>query len=231
EQLERALALGAGEEVLRRALDVALDGEQTARADVLAGQLLASDPGSSAAMIARARALASAGDAGGARAMYRAALERGADGRAHRGLAELALADDDAPAAAAEALAALRLYPGDSRARALLEEARRRELGGDREAGDVRAAFAALERLIAARPELATSSGEVARAAADFERPLLVTVMGEFSSGKSSFVNAFIGADVAPTGITPTTATINVVRYGRERGGRIVYLDDTSEAV
>ena len=46
--------------------------------------------------------------------------------------------------------------------------------------------------------------------------------MGEFSSGKSSFVNAFIGADVAPTGITPTTATINVVRYGRERGGRII---------
>jgi GTP-binding protein EngB required for normal cell division len=46
--------------------------------------------------------------------------------------------------------------------------------------------------------------------------------MGEFSSGKSSFVNAFIGAEVAPTGITPTTATINVVRYGRERGGRII---------
>ncbi len=46
--------------------------------------------------------------------------------------------------------------------------------------------------------------------------------MGEFSSGKSSFVNAFIGADVAPTGITPTTATINVVRYGRERGGRVI---------
>ncbi|MBA3542680.1 MAG: dynamin family protein, partial [Deltaproteobacteria bacterium] len=58
--------------------------------------------------------------------------------------------------------------------------------------------------------------------------PLLVTVMGEFSSGKSSFVNAFIGADVAPTGITPTTATINVVRYGRERGGRIVTRDGTT---
>jgi len=49
--------------------------------------------------------------------------------------------------------------------------------------------------------------------------------MGEFSSGKSSFVNAFIGADVAPTGITPTTATINVVRYGRERGGRVIRRD------
>jgi hypothetical protein len=30
---------------------------------------------------------------------------------------------------------------------------------------------------------------------------------------------------VAPTGITPTTATINVVRYGRERGGRIISRD------
>jgi GTP-binding protein EngB required for normal cell division len=52
--------------------------------------------------------------------------------------------------------------------------------------------------------------------------------MGEFSSGKSSFVNAFIGADVAPTGITPTTATINVVRYGRERGGRVLAADGTA---
>jgi tetratricopeptide (TPR) repeat protein len=230
EHLELALALGAGDDVLRRALDVALDGERTARADALAGQVLATDPSASAAMIARARALASAGDAGAARAMYRAALERGADARAHRGLAELALAEGDAPAAAAEALTALRLSPADSRARDLLDEARRRELGGGGEGG-VRDAFAGLERLIAARPELATLSGDVARAAADFERPLLVTVMGEFSSGKSSFVNAFIGSDVAPTGITPTTATINVVRYGRERGGRIVYLDDTTEAV
>src|SRR5262249_21372154 len=32
----------------------------------------------------------------------------------------------------------------------------------------------------------------------------------------------------APTGITPTTATINVVRYGRERGGRIISRDGTT---
>src|SRR5262249_17453438 len=44
-------------------------------------------------------------------------------------------------------------------------------------------------------------------------------------SGKSSFVNAFIGHDVAPTGITPTTATINVVKYSAEKGGRIVARD------
>jgi tetratricopeptide (TPR) repeat protein/GTP-binding protein EngB required for normal cell division len=82
-------------------------------------------------------------------------------------------------------------------------------------------------RLAQARSELADLAGQAARAAADFDQPLLVTVMGEFSSGKSSFVNAFIGDEVAPTGITPTTATINIVKYGRERGGRILYRDGT----
>jgi len=44
------------------------------------------------------------------------------------------------------------------------------------------------------------------------ERFYLV-VLGEFNHGKSSFVNALLGADVLPTGITPTTATINHVVY------------------
>jgi len=85
-----------------------------------------------------------------------------------------------------------------------------------------------LQKVVGQRRELGHLVGDIARAAANLDQPLLVTVMGEFSSGKSSFVNAFIGADVAPTGITPTTATINVVRYGRERGGRILGADGTT---
>src|SRR6185369_15029563 len=85
-----------------------------------------------------------------------------------------------------------------------------------------------LQRVVGSRRELGHLVGDVARAAASLDQPLLVTVMGELSSGKSSFVNAFIGADVAPTGITPTTATINVVRYGRDRGGRVVAADGTT---
>jgi len=46
--------------------------------------------------------------------------------------------------------------------------------------------------------------------------------MGEFNAGKSSFVNALCGADVAPTGVTPTTATVNVLRYGAEPAARVV---------
>ncbi|MCP4445864.1 MAG: hypothetical protein GY811_11050 [Myxococcales bacterium] len=36
-----------------------------------------------------------------------------------------------------------------------------------------------------------------------------LVVLGEFNHGKSTFVNALLGTDLLPTGITPTTATIN----------------------
>ena len=42
----------------------------------------------------------------------------------------------------------------------------------------------------------------------------LVTVVGEFNAGKSTFVNALLGEELLPTGITPTTATIDIVLYG-----------------
>ncbi len=38
-----------------------------------------------------------------------------------------------------------------------------------------------------------------------------LVVLGEFNHGKSTFVNALLGARVLPTGITPTTAVINRV--------------------
>jgi tetratricopeptide (TPR) repeat protein len=136
--------------------------------------------------------------------------------------------------AATEALAALRLAPSNPRARALLAEARACELlPGELEARDpstgLHRVAAELRRLSLARVELSGLASDAAQAAADFDQPLLVTVMGEFSSGKSTFVNAFIGHDVAPTGITPTTATINIVKYGREPGGRISFRDGTIE--
>lgn len=44
----------------------------------------------------------------------------------------------------------------------------------------------------------------------------LVVVIGEFNAGKSSFVNALLGDDLLPTGITPTTEAIELIRYGDE---------------
>lgn len=40
-----------------------------------------------------------------------------------------------------------------------------------------------------------------------------LVILGEFNHGKSTFVNALLGAEVLPTGITPTTAAINHVVY------------------
>jgi GTP-binding protein EngB required for normal cell division len=91
--------------------------------------------------------------------------------------------------------------------------------------------FALLEYardLCARTPELASLLPAAARAAEAFDRPLLIAVMGEFNAGKSSFVNAFCGAEVAPVGVTPTTATVNVLRYG-PAGGRVLYHDGRAE--
>ncbi|HTB61837.1 MAG TPA: dynamin family protein [Polyangia bacterium] len=75
---------------------------------------------------------------------------------------------------------------------------------------------------------LATATG---RAAEAFDRPLLVAVMGEFNAGKSSFVNALCGAEVAPTGVTPTTATINVLRFGATPEARVVHHDGSARTI
>jgi tetratricopeptide (TPR) repeat protein len=91
--------------------------------------------------------------------------------------------------------------------------------------------FALLEYardLCARTPELAPLLPAAARAAEAFDRPLLIAVMGEFNAGKSSFVNALCGAEVAPVGVTPTTATVNVLRYGPP-GGRVLYHDGRAE--
>jgi tetratricopeptide (TPR) repeat protein/GTP-binding protein EngB required for normal cell division len=212
-------------EVLRAAVDTAIAAGDRTRALQWGNDLLGKDPGDVRALVARASAMLDQPEA--ARALLEVAAARD-DVDAHVLLARIAMTTDP-QRAATYALAALRVSPHDSRARELLTEARAKELGLDRAPTEGIGELADfLEKTVAARRELGHFVGDVARASANLDQPLLVTVMGEFSSGKSSFVNAFIGADVAPTGITPTTATINVVRYGRERGGRIIDADGTA---
>ncbi len=217
---DRALALGAGIDVLRAAVDTAISAGDATRQLQWGNDLLGRDPQDTRALVARGAAMLS-DNPEAAKALLELAAARD-DVDAHVCLARLALPTDP-QRAATSALAALRVSPHHARARETLTEARAAALGTPgQEIAEV-AAF--VERVTESRRELGHLVGEVARASANLDQPLLVTVMGEFSSGKSSFVNAFIGADVAPTGITPTTATINVVRYGRERGGRIVGRD------
>ena len=51
---------------------------------------------------------------------------------------------------------------------------------------------------------------------------LRVLVVGEAKRGKSTLINALLGRDVLPSGVTPLTAVVTTVRYGDEvayRGG------------
>jgi len=221
---DRALMLGAGTEVLRAAVDAAIEASDARRSATWANDLLAKDPTDVRALVARGSAMI-VDQPEAAKALLELAAARD-DVDAHVQLARLNLASDPAQAAKS-ALSALRTAPHNGKAREILAKAREAEWPEpvSTEIADV-ADF--LEKVVASKRGLGHFVGETARAAANLETPLLVTVMGEFSSGKSSFVNAFIGADVAPTGITPTTATINVVRYGRERGGRIIARDGST---
>lgn len=54
----------------------------------------------------------------------------------------------------------------------------------------------------------------------------MVAVIGEFNSGKSSFVNALIGEKLLPMGITPTTEHIELIRYSESVNRVPVIRDD-----
>jgi predicted GTPase len=56
-----------------------------------------------------------------------------------------------------------------------------------------------------------------------------LVVLGEFNHGKSTFVNALLGEDVLPTGITPTTASINHVVYSPRTSARVVLTSGESK--
>jgi small GTP-binding protein len=46
----------------------------------------------------------------------------------------------------------------------------------------------------------------------------LVVFVGEFSTGKSTIINAIIGEKTLDEGITPTTDKISIIKYGDEKG-------------
>ncbi|MBI2897035.1 MAG: dynamin family protein [Deltaproteobacteria bacterium] len=55
-----------------------------------------------------------------------------------------------------------------------------------------------------------------------------LVVLGEFNHGKTTFVNALLGAVVLPVGVTPTTAAIHHIRYAREPTARAVGSDGSA---
>jgi hypothetical protein len=57
------------------------------------------------------------------------------------------------------------------------------------------------------------------------EERLQVAVLGQFKRGKSTFLNALLGAPVLPTGVVPLTAIATFIRWGSAPSIRVAYLD------
>tara|TARA_R110002073_G_scaffold74100_3_gene181149 strand:+ start:51969 stop:54815 length:2847 start_codon:yes stop_codon:yes gene_type:complete len=218
--------------VAKEALSLAMRVGDVDRGVLLANQVLGVNAADADALTARGLQLAAQNNSDAARATYELAMESGGSQETLLALARLELAAGNGEQAIGWARRALQQEPADERARALLGACGAASLGvhlqADSKWYDV---ASATRHLCAMHHDLAALLPDASVAVAEFDQPLLVAVMGEFSSGKSSFVNAFVGADVAPTGITPTTATINMLKYGRTRGGRVVYRDNTSREI
>ena len=83
------------------------------------------------------------------------------------------------------------------------------------------------KNMIATRDEYEDSLEELDEIIEDSMEPLLVMVMGEFSTGKSTFINALVGKKIAAVNATPTTAIITKLCYG-ESDKVIVHYKDGS---
>ena len=58
---------------------------------------------------------------------------------------------------------------------------------------------------------------------------LRVLVVGEAKRGKSTLINALLGRDVLPSGVTPLTAVATTVRYGDDPRIEVAFLDGHQE--
>jgi small GTP-binding protein len=70
-----------------------------------------------------------------------------------------------------------------------------------------------LAQLDATRDDVATLQQTIE----DLDDLFRLVIVGEFNAGKSAFINALLGDAIVEEGVTPTTATINVLRYGDQR--------------
>ena len=76
--------------------------------------------------------------------------------------------------------------------------------------------IAMLQQLAELLQDVATENEKelVHRGLKQLEELFLVVIVGEFNSGKSSFINALLGDKYLRDGVTPTTNCLHVIKYG-----------------
>ncbi len=85
-----------------------------------------------------------------------------------------------------------------------------------------------LSREMAAMEEFKGNVKDVEEVIENINSPLTIMVMGEFSTGKSTFINALMGEAITKVDAKPTTAVITKLVYG-ERDRIVVHYQDGSQ--
>ena len=88
-------------------------------------------------------------------------------------------------------------------------------------------------RTLASLELLPTAQQHLAQEAADklAGLGLYVAVIGEFKRGKTTLINALLGADLLPTGVVPVTAVPALVRFGTRPRATLLLLDGSEVAI
>lgn len=89
----------------------------------------------------------------------------------------------------------------------------------ERQATLVKAEIAALTNLIGILDSIGATAEdtlELKKSIDQLKDLFLLVIIGEFNSGKSSFLNALLGKKWLEEGVTPTTAQVNILRNGPE---------------
>jgi GTP-binding protein EngB required for normal cell division len=58
-----------------------------------------------------------------------------------------------------------------------------------------------------------------------------LVVLGEFKRGKTTFLNAFLGADILPTDILPLTSIVTLIRFGREIRTEVDFINGDTRTI
>ncbi len=103
----------------------------------------------------------------------------------------------------------------------ILDEAQHQLLAEERRVlGEVRETLAVSD---ASAEDLKTLADSISQ----LDELFLLVVVGEFNAGKSALINALLGESLLEEGVTPTTSSINLIRFGEERARTSV--DDATE--
>lgn len=74
--------------------------------------------------------------------------------------------------------------------------------------------LASLQVIMSRLGATAEDQTTLTRSIQQLEELFLLVVVGEFNAGKSAFINALLGEIFLKEGVTPTTAQINIIKYG-----------------